>query len=548
MRFEPLLTIRRLVIIKNEARVFDQTFELGVNMFSGENGSGKTTIADFLFFGLGGEPHSWRKAALECDRVYTEVSFNDEEAVLSREVSSSPRRPIRFFWGSFEEAEKAPLELWHEYPAAAMGSKASFSQVIFTSLGVPEVQVADSTRITMHQLLRLLYVDQTTPFDELFISEDFDRHDLRAAVGDLLLGIYDHRIYECRENIRALESERTALLSNLRYAQSLLGASGNVFVPEYIDVELARHSEQRAALYADLEREPVKDGPEPAAAEIASSGIAEELTEANLRCAEAEEKHRRLQLEVEDSELFVQGLELRLAALKEAAHTKELLGAVDFKVCPACHGALPAREPGRCVLCGREIVNAGDQENRLGLRNEIEQQIGESVRRLEQLRGEREAVRGSLPSLRERRKTLQLRFNEQSGLARSAAEVLRGDILRKIGYLDSQIEELLKKRELAVRLAEFSERHQEIDATLAKLRDEIVARLAIQEKRREECTRAVSTGTVALLREDLPREAEFQTAESVSFDFGLLRRICGSGTHDSQGCGSSSFFVTGTGG
>ena len=47
--------IRRLRVLRRGAPVYDQSYHLGVNIIRGENGSGKSTIADFIFYILGGE-------------------------------------------------------------------------------------------------------------------------------------------------------------------------------------------------------------------------------------------------------------------------------------------------------------------------------------------------------------------------------------------------------------------------------------------------------------------------------------------------------------
>jgi DNA repair exonuclease SbcCD ATPase subunit len=49
------LALKRLRITKDASAVFDESFHRGVNIIRGENSSGKSTISDFIFYGLGGE-------------------------------------------------------------------------------------------------------------------------------------------------------------------------------------------------------------------------------------------------------------------------------------------------------------------------------------------------------------------------------------------------------------------------------------------------------------------------------------------------------------
>lgn len=102
--FEPTIALSRLVVTKGGVRVYDETFHLGLNVIRGENGSGKTTIADFIFFGLGGDTPQWRAEAALCDYVYAEVQINGEKVTFRRQVESEKLRPMSIFWGDFEKA------------------------------------------------------------------------------------------------------------------------------------------------------------------------------------------------------------------------------------------------------------------------------------------------------------------------------------------------------------------------------------------------------------------------------------------------------------
>jgi hypothetical protein len=53
---DPRLTLTRLVVVKDGHSVYDERFHLGVNILRGnDNSVGKSSIADFIFFSLGGD-------------------------------------------------------------------------------------------------------------------------------------------------------------------------------------------------------------------------------------------------------------------------------------------------------------------------------------------------------------------------------------------------------------------------------------------------------------------------------------------------------------
>ena len=57
------LRLNRLRIGRRGRIAYEQGFHEGVNIIRGQNGSGKSTIADFIFFILGGEFDDWKDAA-----------------------------------------------------------------------------------------------------------------------------------------------------------------------------------------------------------------------------------------------------------------------------------------------------------------------------------------------------------------------------------------------------------------------------------------------------------------------------------------------------
>src|ERR1700674_2273792 len=97
IRFDPTVIVKRLVVLRNEQSVYDEAFHEGVNVIRGENSSGKSTILNFIFYGLGGDLTDWSEVALLCDRVFVEAQFNGKVATLSREISKQPGQPMEIF-------------------------------------------------------------------------------------------------------------------------------------------------------------------------------------------------------------------------------------------------------------------------------------------------------------------------------------------------------------------------------------------------------------------------------------------------------------------
>ncbi|MBM1312154.1 AAA family ATPase [Sulfitobacter mediterraneus] len=63
----PTLKIDRLLVTKGTHVFFDELFKAGVNIIHGSNGSGKSTVTDFIFFGLGGDLSKWKPVAARAE-------------------------------------------------------------------------------------------------------------------------------------------------------------------------------------------------------------------------------------------------------------------------------------------------------------------------------------------------------------------------------------------------------------------------------------------------------------------------------------------------
>jgi predicted ATPase len=96
-----LFWLRRLRVLRRGAAVYDENFHLGVNIISGENGSGKSTIADFIFYILGGEFENWKTAAESCDQAQAEVITQGGVLVLRRDIGKA-QTPVAVFFGHIE--------------------------------------------------------------------------------------------------------------------------------------------------------------------------------------------------------------------------------------------------------------------------------------------------------------------------------------------------------------------------------------------------------------------------------------------------------------
>jgi len=522
--YKPSLRLARLIITCKGKHVYDEIFHLGVNIVRGVNSSGKSTIVNFINFVLGGEHGKFTEEASMCDFVYAEVKINGENVSLRREIDNVSQRPLSIYWGPLEKAMEVGNQVWELYPYAARGSKESFSQVLFRALEIPEVRSEQmSARVTMHQLLRLIYSDQMTSPERIFRSEDFDYADVKDAVGRLVCGVYDDEIYDLKIRLKALEVERSVIAQQLKTVLGVLSDAEQI--PNAMELEgiLKSRKEKRKELYANLtalrSRKQLAEGTEGGKSKRVTE-LVQELQKVSHSLGEMGKKRREIIFEIEDTTLFIASLEEKLRCIEEAIETRKTLGTVDFEICPACYTLIKeGSEKDVCPLCKEKLREGMRNEPVAKLRQEIMFQIKES----KMLQGARvkklEGVDSELPPLRTQEEKLRLELEGLNLQVTTEYEAAVGKLDREIGYLDREIEDTERQLRLAVTLEKLSVRKGQIERESSELRDRIDLKSEEMSKRGQEAAQEIKKATVELLRRDLEREDALRDAETIEFNF-----------------------------
>ena len=172
------LFLQRLRIMTLDNKVaYDEQFHRGVNIIRGQNSSGKSTIIRFIFFALGGAYSEFVPEALQCKYVMAEICINGDTVVtlkryleVNQDKKVNSKVPMYIYYGTLDEClEDKRKDVWKKFGYISTDKTKSFSNVLFRMLGLPVVK-ADSN-ITMHQILRLIYLDQESPTNSLFFCK-----------------------------------------------------------------------------------------------------------------------------------------------------------------------------------------------------------------------------------------------------------------------------------------------------------------------------------------------------------------------------------------
>lgn len=516
-----LLALRRLKVYSHGRAVYDERFHLGVNVIRGENGSGKSTIADFIFYVFGGEFDDWKDRARQCDEVRAEIQTASATLTLRRLIGTK-QEPITVFYGRLEDAEKSPIEGWERYPIRRQSEKQlGFSQVLFRASGIPEAPSDEGANVTAHQIMRLLYSDQRTPAPRLFRFERFDTRDIRAAVGDLLLGANSYALYEAQVELRTA----TKLIEDRQQRlRSLLEAIPS----DYGSMNIGEFSSRIGALSAEADRlvEQIgnldEDEPEDAEKEFQNrrTDAVKELRGQRKSLRRLEEQSERLGLEITDLDVFVDYLEETMGKVNAASSIADALGAIDFAYCPACLEPLDGeRESGCCVVCTKPVDPERESARYLEIKLDISLQLRETRQILEGKELELQKTGQELRSARQAMTKRSIAFQSEFELAASPREARLAGLNQRIGEIGQQITYLGSVRELAEKVAKLIAERDDAQKSVDVVSARIDSLRMASGGRITQAMGLIGGMTKELLKQDLKRQEEFADPRQVTVDF-----------------------------
>tara|TARA_R110002124_G_scaffold8667_1_gene45817 strand:+ start:2544 stop:4487 length:1944 start_codon:yes stop_codon:yes gene_type:complete len=518
------LKINRLSVHRAKHILYDESFHRGVNIIHGDNGSGKSTIADFIYFGLGGDLREWRDEASLAQYVLMEVTVGDAVLTLRRDVSTQGTRPMSIYFGPYDSALTADLRSWEAFPYSRPENGLSFSQVLFTAIGIPEAISDGVSNITMHQILRVLYSDQLTPIQRIFRVESFDTWQTRQAVGDLLCGLGGYDLYALQLFLRDLQKEFSDVSIRLRSLVSVASSYGDNVLIEHVSAALTNAVVGRDELQARLVAliEDAGDAMSSTEADLLVKRQRRKLVEAKALVASLTDQIETLDFELTDADQFIDHLRVAVNDFDDASSTFFALGAVRFEFCPSCFSPLAGlhkHDGENCHLCGSVTDSGQDETRALAVKLDLEMQIQESLR----LQVSREEKLIELKSqLRSANSILKAAITASELGRRGAAskyDNVLADLSRQIGFLDSEIAQLNHRVALAQDIAGLSEQKAQLNERISQMKDRIGATEDAQQRRKHVAYTAVSENIKALLAADLTQHSDFGDVQSASFNF-----------------------------
>lgn len=518
---KPTLFLKRLIVrTHNNSIAYDETFHSGVNIIRGKNSSGKSTIANFIFYILGGAYNNWTSEALRCKEVIAEVLINGALITLKRNISQNLLEPMSIFWNSYE-ASKNDSTNWQTYPYKQTTNYVSYTNVLFTALGFPEVKSDLDSNITMHQILRLLYIDQDTPTQSLFRFERFDPPLTREAISEILLGIYDDTLYTQRLNLKQSVKEREEKEREFDNLNRVFGQTGNVTNIIGVQKEIENAKNELIEIEKNIidlrNQQIVKTNKKT---KLNSEIVQNKLSIIKNHIRNLQSRINQYDIEIADSRQFIVTLEKRISELNNSLITRQILGELPLTHYPQCLGALDNHiAEGHCFLCKQPLAEEAERANAKRLLQEMELQVKESKSLLEDKERKYTTYLSELPPQVEQARILQKELDVSIENPQTTRDeridillINKGGVEKKIEYLTQQIKaveliELLKK-ELA-----------KLNASITLLKLEISQKEGLQKRNNQIAIQKMRELTLHILKNDLDRQEEFRSGKKIEIDF-----------------------------
>lgn len=516
------IQIQRLkVLTRSGQTAYDECFHKGINIIRGENSSGKSTITHLLFFGLGGSYSDFVIEAKRCQYIYTQVDINGCVITLKRELKLSkdsridPMSGLTIFWGNIDEALASSCES-NYFGYRTTDKTKSFSNALFEIMDMPLV-VGDNN-ITMHQLLRLMYIDQESPTGSLFMYEQFDSQITRETVAELLMGIYDTDLYISKLNIKEYQKQLTDVSAEVKAIKASFSRAeecSSMFLTSMIkskEVEVIKLSEYIIKKRTGQE---VKTKFSKNIDRLKESVI-------NLRLSYSQKlnEQNHLQSEIDDTEMFIIALENRQKALADSISVRKCLEGLVLDFCPECLTKLDNHvEDGHCRLCKAPIDNTKGIRQAKRYELELSFQIKESKIVLDQLKKDLVNINSIISGTKSQLETYESLLTQELKSTLSPQDEEIDEMIYNKGLIEGEILQYRTMLERASYYEGLVEKCEQLRTLIAAEERFVNAKEAEQQKNKTIVENKIKEFGIYFLQKDLKRQQEFTQADEFNVDF-----------------------------
>nr|WP_298109821.1 hypothetical protein [uncultured Pseudomonas sp.] len=375
------LRIQKVVYQGTDYHFESPIFDENLILIEGDNGTGKSTFCNLIYYGLGGRVNEFsRKEKKEQhkqitndkdNRVELYIKINDESFKLTRYIEDND-----ITISSTLEAcdiQKRTLAILHNSDIApivlqvfrAQESEYIFSDWILSKLKISVVELYQgykNFKINFNDLMRLIYHDQQPDprgvYKKLDTQNNFmnDSELLRKAIFELLVGKTYSEYYDSLSKSKLLEKEKNIAAGLLkeysRIIEELSGSSEPLNIT-FLQRSLQEKEQQLERLHDSRKKFKNSRDTKKTAVDHTLIDIKNKITEKQLALNELNQKLISTIQERQKLNSIKESTFREISQIAKIIHSHDQLNLFSADTCPYCLGKVE-RIAGHCV-CGSEI-------------------------------------------------------------------------------------------------------------------------------------------------------------------------------------------------
>lgn len=514
------LFVERLVIYSKGKVVYDQLFNTGVNIIRGWNTTGKSTIIELLVYGLGGEFKDWNEHQSKCDYVVTQIRINSFVLTLKREIDDSGRASMHVLDGTIDGSLESQ-DSWQVFPSRRSAEKFSFSQKLFEVLGLPQHKTDESKNLTMHQILRLIYVNQLTSTEKLLNDEpSFDNASTRQAIGEYLLGLDDLESHNLRQDLLLANKKFEKANGELQAIFKMFGGDATSINRVALESEIKEANENIKTTLDTIEN--IKNNHSNNLDEKAKRRLIqlqEEIETKNEQLVSIENERYKINVELVDTKQFLDSLEYRIESLSQSKAIHNELGSIEFKYCPSCFSVLERNHNhAACSLCKSSTQDREKDIAYVQMSNEINFQIAESKKIIEKYEKKSVYLSTEIKSIKKDIDFAKYEYLQLASYSDSKTALI-SDASIEIGFYKSQVVNLEEKLSLISRVERLIDIKNQYQEDINMIQENLERLDEANKNRRQDVILSIEQIAQDLLRADGGYENQFDNPSEIFFSF-----------------------------
>ena len=513
------LFINRFMVVSKGKAVYNEVFHKGLNIIRGQNGSGKSTIIELVYYVLGADRIEWKEEALKCDYVIAEIEINNHILSLKREIKPESISPLYVFWGKIDDAT---ITSWEVYSMRRSIERESFSQIMLRALNIPDSN--ENNSLTMHQILRILYIDQLSPVNLLMRPEPYDPTSLREAVSKTLMGAYDIQLLEDESELKRKRNDMEKYESEIKNISYIIRENNfnlsindvrkkineNIERIKKIDINITNINQEKIEQTVSKNNTKIND-------------LFKHIKKAKDKYITLNENINSITYDIIDSENFIKELKQRIIDINNSISIREFLPKLHISFCPVCLNPIDNDiNENVCPLCKKSISENDLTSNALRLKNEIAFQLKESVIIIENKKQTLDKLKTEISTISKQISLLQTEIDSYSITIETTEQKERDELLFIKGNLSKEIEYLNKELIFQERLKEDNRILEKLKTELFDLEIQINLKKERLNKNYNDAMNIIKKITIEFVKKDLPRDLPMNdyllTGLNIDFD------------------------------